>query len=172
MTDIFAGLESDDVGPGKPDHDHHDHHDHHMAGQLTDAAAVTRFAQAGNARLTLRSKKTGTRFTYRVRAPEDGDGSIYFVAVLTGEDNNSSYSYLGFIRRGVYFHGNRKAKVGGDAPSAKAFAWAWAAVQAGRLPELLEVWHEGRCGRCGRALTVPESVASGFGPECAEKIGL
>jgi len=28
------------------------------------------------------------------------------------------------------------------------------------------VFHEGACGRCGRTLTVPESIASGFGPEC------
>jgi hypothetical protein len=32
VSDIFAGLGSDDVGPGKPDHAHHDHH---MAGRLT-----------------------------------------------------------------------------------------------------------------------------------------
>jgi hypothetical protein len=33
-----------------------------------------------------------------------------------------------------------------------------------------DVHHEGKCGRCGRKLTVPESVKSGFGPECAGKI--
>jgi hypothetical protein len=30
----------------------------------------------------------------------------------------------------------------------------------------LEVWHEGRCGACGRRLTVPESIERGLGPEC------
>ena len=35
---------------------------------------------------------------------------------------------------------------------------------------MLEVWHEGRCGRCNRALTVPESIASGIGPECAKHV--
>ena len=29
----------------------------------------------------------------------------------------------------------------------------------------LEVWHEGRCGKCGRKLIVPESIARGIGPE-------
>lgn len=28
---------------------------------------------------------------------------------------------------------------------------------------------EGACGRCGRKLTVPGSIASGIGPTCAEK---
>lgn len=33
----------------------------------------------------------------------------------------------------------------------------------------LQVWHEGRCGRCGRKLTVPSSIETGLGPECAGK---
>jgi hypothetical protein len=33
-----------------------------------------------------------------------------------------------------------------------------------------KVHHEGRCGRCGRTLTVPESIESGIGPECAKKM--
>lgn len=36
----------------------------------------------------------------------------------------------------------------------------------------IEVWHEGRCGRCARRLTVPESILIGIGPECAEIMGL
>jgi hypothetical protein len=35
-----------------------------------------------------------------------------------------------------------------------------------------EVYHEGRCGRCNRKLTVPESIETGLGPECASKLGL
>ena len=34
--------------------------------QITDAAAVKQFVHAGDARFTLVSKATGTRFTYRV----------------------------------------------------------------------------------------------------------
>jgi len=30
-----------------------------------------------------------------------------------------------------------------------------------------ELMHEGRCGRCGRPLTRPESIQSGIGPICA-----
>jgi hypothetical protein len=31
-----------------------------------------------------------------------------------------------------------------------------------------EVWHEGKCGKCGRALTVPSSILTGIGPECSK----
>lgn len=30
---------------------------------------------------------------------------------------------------------------------------------------------EGKCGRCARRLTTPESVQLGFGPECAKLLG-
>ncbi len=38
------------------------------------------------------------------------------------------------------------------------------------MPEQLEVWHEGCCGKCGRKLTDAESIARGIGPECYGKM--
>jgi hypothetical protein len=128
------------------------------------------FALAGNARFTLVSKVTEARFTYKVRVAEDND-TLHFVSVLTGPDNWSNYSYLGLIRRGVYFHGGKKARISADAPSAKAFDWFWRNTMRGRnVSNVLEIHHCGACGRCGRALTVPESIQSGFGPECINKV--
>jgi len=134
-----------------------------MVGQLS-GDAVRRYATAGNARFTLRSEKTGERFTFRVRQNEER--TCYFVALLTGPDNGADYRYLGFInRQGVFIHGGLKSCASTEAPSFKAFAWFWKNLDA--LPGSCSVFHEGRCGRCGRALTVPESVASGLGPQCA-----
>lgn len=129
------------------------------------------FALAGNATFTLVSLKTGTRFTYRVQVAED-NATMHFVSVLNGPDNTRDYRYFGFIRRGVFFHGGAKAKIAADAPSVKAFQWFW--VNTARSVEMpaLEIHHAGRCGRCGRALTVPESIRSGFGSDCLEKMGL
>ena len=128
-----------------------------------------RFALAGNAVFTIRSTQSGERFTYKVRVCED-NATMHFVAVLTGPDNWENYSYVGLIRRGVYFHGGQKAKVAATAPSAVAFDWFWRNLVRGSLPDTVEVFHQGRCGRCGRALTVPESIQSGFGPECVGKL--
>jgi hypothetical protein len=131
------------------------------------AAEAHAFALAGKATLTLVSRVTEARFTYQVRA--SADGQVYFVNLLNGPDNENHYSYFGYIRRGIFFHGGAKAKIGYDAPSVKAFDWTWKALSRDLLPATLEVWHEGRCGRCNRKLTVPSSVASGLGPECAGK---
>lgn len=97
----------------------------------------------------------------------------------------------------VYRHGT-KARINDDSPSVRCLVWlvealnrlgsasraASVAAQTLFPPEpkvmaevaaalqalnRVEVWHDGKCGRCRRDLTVPESVARGLGPECAEK---
>jgi hypothetical protein len=146
------------------------------ARPLTSALQVREFALAGNATLTIVSKRTGSRFTYKIRVPEENTGRlpIHFVSVLTGNDNEESYRYLGQIKTSVagdrYEYG-RKSKIAPSAPSAIAFDWTWQKIVSNELPDSVEIWHEGKCGRCGRKLTVPESIESGFGPECINKIG-
>lgn len=131
--------------------------------------AIKTFVMAGHARFTLVSLRTGTRFTYEVVAADDEADSRMFVRVLTGADNEGDYTYLGTIfDRSRYAHG-RRSRIGQDAPSAVAFAWAWPRLCVGVDLMNCEIWHEGRCGRCGRVLTVPESIDSGIGPVCAEK---
>ncbi len=89
---------------------------------------------------------------------------VHFVGVLTRPD---TYTYLGCIFEGTkYVHG-RKSPIGHDAPSAKAFAWCWDKLMVKRaMPESLEVFHEGPCGKCGRRLTDPTSISVGLGPTC------
>lgn len=168
MTDFFAHIVEGDLDTAIPVSQTHSHD---MRGQFTSAADAFVFMIAGKATVTLLSKKTGTRFTYRLTASEDGQ--CHFVSLLSGPDNTSDYKYIGRISRNVYWHGRKVPRPGDiahDAPSAKAFAWVWRALVRGELPAQLEIWHEGRCGRCARKLTVPASIARGFGPECAEKI--
>ena len=146
-------------------------HPHDMRGRLTTALDVLRFVRAGNATITLVSRRTEARFTYKISVSDDGN--CHFVNVLSGPDNNRDYQYLGRIARDVFWIGRkvpRPGEIKRDAPSAKAFDWAWRHLVRGELPDSLEVWHEGSCGRCGRKLTVPASIASGFGPECIQHI--
>jgi hypothetical protein len=164
-----------------------------MNGRLDSWQQVQEFIFAGNATFTLVSLKTGVRFTYKVRvkkedaerlkrdqdAFEGGTGApasevTYFVNLLRGPDNESDFSYMGVLRRDParFFWTSASGKVGRGAPAYKALVWMVDAMANGRavLGSSLEVWHEGRCGRCGRKLTVPESVASGYGPECSRRV--
>jgi hypothetical protein len=106
-------------------------------------------------------------------AKEERENPVYFVKLLNGQDNENDYQYMGILRRthGLIFTGASKVKP--NSPSAIAFSYFLQVLKARKdedsLPEMLEVWHEGRCARCGRKLTVPESISSGFGPECIKR---
>jgi hypothetical protein len=127
---------------------------------------VRRFILAGNATFTIVSAKTGTRFTYKIRAKEvDGGSTLHFVSVLTGSDNENDFTFLGTVFGGTRFKHSAKSHIGEEAPSARAFAWAFGRILADTLTNA-SVHHEGRCGRCGRKLTVPRSIELGLGPEC------
>ena len=56
---------------------------------------------------------------------------------------------------------------GVDAPSFRAMSYALKNLYDDKIPEALEIRHEGSCGRCGRPLTVPSSIDRGIGPDCA-----
>jgi hypothetical protein len=150
-------------------------------GRLGTPEAVRTFIFAGNAYLTVRSTRTGTRFTFRVSAakPKPGrerwTGNTFFVSVLNGPENTKDYLYVGMIRD-LKFQLTKASRVREEAASFKAFRWVYQHISQNVMPKDTEIWHEGRCGRCGRKLTVPEyrvngvvvaGVAIGLGPECA-----
>ena len=147
------------------------------AHPITNTADARAFINGGNATVTLRSNVTGNRFTYKVSTPKDKAtgkpeaGNKRFVSLLAGADNTGDFVYLGMVGDDGVFRATRATRHP-DSMSFRAFAWAWAKLARETMPEGLEVWHEGKCGRCGRKLTVPESIANGFGPECVTRIML
>jgi len=142
--------------------------------QMCNTLDITRFVTAGNARFTLVSERTGQRFTYRVSKPKDArPGSEFrFVSLLTGPDNENSYTYLGVLN-GSEFKLTSKSRATEGAPSVVAFRYLCTRVLQNPdapLPPGLAFYHEGKCGKCNRPLTVPESINRGIGPECWQKM--
>jgi hypothetical protein len=131
------------------------------------------FILAGNAIFTV-SNGTGTHYTFRVRR-KDNDAPrlpVYFVSLLTGLDNTRDYSYIGVLSEYTGLTRLTNAsKMTDSATSFRVLNWALKKVWAGEsLPEGYTIQHAGRCGRCGRTLTTPESITTGIGPICAEKL--
>ena len=124
------------------------------------------YVLAGKSTITIMSRTTGTRFTYRVTKSDaqPGQWPVFFVALLSGPDNERDFQYLGTIFS-YGFSLTKKSRASRDAKSVVAFDWLSKHWEDPRV----EVWHEGVCGRCGRKLTVPESIESGLGPICADK---
>ena len=140
-------------------------------GQLTTATDMLTFALAGCATLTLVSEKTGVRYTFKISQPKGARPNCpYFVSVMYGSDNETEFAYLGCIYPDRAYRHGKKSALPVDDIREKAFVFFWNNVTNGRCPPQLAVWHEGKCCRCGRKLTVPESIANGIGPECIKLI--
>lgn len=143
---------------------------------------------------TLRGR-TGVHFTYRIERKEalsEAEAASglarWWVHVLTGPENSSTdcYDWLGTVRaepaepgqpaRGARFYHGAKSRLSHEAQSAQAFKWLWEQLfdkpesWAVRALEKIEFWHEGKCGRCGRRLSKPQSIATGLGPVCANRV--
>lgn len=153
-----------------------------MSTPFNSAQDAREFVLAGNATVTLQSRKSGNHFTYRVRQATDRSTgepvNRWFVSLMNGPDNESSYAYIGLLDADAHssgmiqFRQTAKCRAGADAPSVCGFVFFWRAVVDGRMPADMIVRHEGRCGRCNRKLTVPESIDRGIGPECATRVGV
>ena len=123
----------------------------------------------GKAIMTLESKISGRWFTYRIKkAKKDEEKTPFFVSVLTGVDNESAYTYMGTIFNNdkLSFKLTKNSKIGEDALSYKAFNFFFNYLMNNKLHEDMRVYHRGVCGRCGKTLTIPESLIDGLGPEC------
>ena len=126
------------------------------------------FIFSGKAVVTLTST-SGTHFTFKLS--QSDDERVFFVKHLFGSDNswNGDWAFLGIV-----FDNNHSRLVAGkkgksNADSFKALAWTLQHLAAGSVPEALTIQHNDACGRCGRDLTDPVSVALGLGPICRGK---
>jgi len=134
---------------------------------FTDPWKLREFILAGNAKITLRSEKTLKHYTYKIRKAKDGD--IWFVSRLSSD---SKYIYLGSITKHdehfVFDRTRNSVTHRWLAESFDAFKWFWKVLREDRLPATATVWHEGRCGMCGKELTDPVSIKNGYGPDCSK----
>jgi hypothetical protein len=127
---------------------------------------VKNFIYAGNATLTISSSKTGVHYTFKISSSEKE--GMFFVSLLSGPDY---YQYLGIILRGN-FKLTKASKLTLESKPVTAIRYLLWCINRGKdFPLGLEVRHEGKCGRCGRKLTTPESIDLGLGPVCLEKVG-
>lgn len=141
------------------------------AHKLETVQSVKDFIFAGNATFTLRNPNSGNHLTFKVSAPKKQDPKrpVYFVNLMTGKDNEKSYSFLGTLFGQFNYQHSKKSILNVHDKKVEVFARFINLVENNILPSQVEIWHEGSCGRCGRKLTNPASILSGIGPECAHK---
>ena len=134
-----------------------------MKGKKLNNLEALNFILAGNSTVTFLNPETGNRFTYKVKKAKDSD--LYFVSVLTSPD---VYTYIGYITK--EFRYGKKSKITNSAQSVKVFNYIFKKLKSENLSDNIEIWHNGKCGKCGRKLTVPSSIDTGIGPECFKRL--
>lgn len=135
-----------------------------MKGHKLNLENAKKFILGGNSIFTVVSKKTEKRYTFKVK--ENKEKTIYFVSYLFSGDNQ--YKYMGIIDANKKYKLTAKSKVNEDSAVNKTFNVVYDILMTEnqKMFDKLEFWHEGKCGKCGRKLTVPSSIESGFGPIC------
>jgi hypothetical protein len=118
-------------------------------------------------------------YTFKVTRKEPAPGSrfgdTYFISLLTGPDNTGDFTYVGIldVSAGAIIPTKASRLEASAVPVrllARVLNRLWAEDSEAIEAAGFAVHHEGRCCRCGRRLTTPESVASGIGPECARMV--
>jgi len=134
------------------------------------------FIFAGTAIFTVVNEATNNRFTFRVRkagwGTSDVKSDIFYVSVLTGSDNNSCYTFLGsyFGGKNQTYRHSPKSKISFSAVSNKVVDWFFQHYfKNPNVYVTVKVYHSGKCGKCGKKLTTPESIKSGLGPYCGKR---
>ena len=128
---------------------------------------LRKFLLAGEAVVTIKSLRSGEHLTLRFRHTENRAGA-YFIDALRGPDNTRDYVYVAYCSVNGGGALRLRKVVEGSALRAH-LEWFLDAVwsEEDGLFRAAEVRHAGRCGRCGRLLTTPESIDTGLGPTCS-----
>lgn len=120
---------------------------------------------AGKSIFTV-SNDVGIHHTFKIKASKDG--KCFFVSKLTKPEY---YSFMGtiFDKTNPVVRVSRKSKLPLNHIAFAVFEWSLSQVILGKeLPVGYSIQHNGHCGRCGRVLTDPESIAYGIGPVCRD----
>lgn len=126
------------------------------------------FILAGNATFTV-ERPDGTHTTYNVQKHKTE--LVYFVRTLVGPENTKDYAYTGLLNLesgGVRATAKSKVTDNRLAIVDRVLRRVWSDELMVVLNAGWKVHHSGRCGRCGRLLTTPESLLRGIGPVCAD----
>ncbi len=132
--------------------------------------SVRGYILGGNATFVLLNTGTGNKLRYRVRNikevyPKAESKDIFFVDTYV----KRTWVRVGSILSRKVFRLASASKFSVHATEFNTFKWFWSMLFWKTVPPALELWHEGRCGKCGQPLHDPKSIERGFGPSCYKK---
>ena len=133
---------------------------------------IAKFMVAGKAEFVVEDTRSGSHREYLVSKHRKFDQGIrrWNVLLMHHVDGEKGLGYLGFITKGVFNHHSLYSVYDEESDQFTSFDSLFLRVVRGQeLPVHLMFHHLGRCSRCGRKLTDPESITRGLGPKCAKE---
>lgn len=143
---------------------------------MTETTLNRDFLLGGKAAFVIKNP-AGNKFEFSVRKgkpTEQYPNPSYFVSLRDGNHPKSRYGsvYMGLLdsQTGKIRH-TRNSNFGPDSTEFKVAQWAITLIGRGeKAPDGYTLNHTGKCGVCGRKLTDEESVKTGIGPICRDKV--
>lgn len=139
---------------------------------------VKEFILGGNADFTIQQDPVNGNngFAVKYRVVRNDNGSCWFVyteIATTGQSlisQGKNLVYQGYLKRDMSFNVGKKGVSDYNVSAIKGLLWVL--NRADNLPDVVHIYHHGRCSKCGRKLTDVESLRCGLGPTCRKRIGL
>lgn len=120
---------------------------------------------------TLSHRTRDEWYTFKIRTQRPDarfKPGVRLVYLLCGPMNTTDFRGVGEVdERGV-----RLWAKWASSPKAQMVKTLERVVREGDQDPQWEVLSQGACCRCNRALTTPESIRTGIGPECAQRIAV
>ncbi len=147
-----------------------------MKGEIPLNEAI-KYIIAGKSILTFEFSTPASNklehFTFKISAAKYQDKKInrnlFFVSALCGQNNDTDYKYFGLIRiinGSPIYEFSIKAKIKRDSRTVRTFEHVWNTLISGGTFKTLKIYYSSKCCRCGRTLTVAESIKNGLGAMC------
>lgn len=147
-----------------------------MEGGEVKQSNALNFMLAGNSEFILYSTKTQDKFRYTLKKKKankesnnENEEYIYFLNMY----NNGSMEYQGIIafnsslNQFKFYKGSKGLGNSSDV-RIRSLEFVLNKLFTGQTVGNLIVYHVGKCGRCGKKLTDPESILTGLGPSCSK----
>ena len=127
---------------------------------------IKTYVLGGKSNFTVESTKVDKRFTFLV-TKDKNNNSRYMCGVMCGSDNTKDYRFLGWFYKDEMELRTSTALTDIRYKFLKEFLQL---VHSNNIPPACKFYPSGKCARCGRKLTTPESIERGFGPGCYEEV--
>ena len=146
-----------------------------QSGLIKQSDAIS-FMLAGKAEFVLHSTKTNEDFKFLITRRESNSNKeeyVYFVNIVLAREK----IYAGHIRfdtnteEFIFTQGNKGQSSPKDR-NVRTLMYVLNKLIRYESIDTLRVYHVGKCGRCSKRLTTPESILTGLGPTCSKNLGI